>query len=435
MARAVRTFTLTDLGCKVNQVDGQIMRERLADLGWREVPSREPADLAIINTCTVTARADEKCRKAVRRAVRRNPQARVIVTGCGVVRSADRFAAIPGVSAVLTRAQMMHVEQFLERGATPDEGDPFTHCIHRFAGHTRGFLRIQDGCESHCAYCIVPLVRGPLRSRPLDAIREEARTLVEAGHRELVLTGIHVGRYGADLSEKLSLADVVAAVLDIRELTRLRLSSIEAPEVTERLLDVAASDARFAPHFHLPLQSGDDTILRAMHRPYTTTGYLRRVELIRSRFDRPAVGSDILIGFPGETEAHFANTLAVCREAGFSRIHIFPFSPRPGTPAAELPERVRGDVIREREGRLKALADDLALSFKRPFVGEIVHPLIEHRRDRRSGRLAGWSARYLRTECEGPDELMGRIVAVRVTDATPEKLIGAPAAGDQALPE
>lgn len=435
MPRAIRTFSLTDLGCKVNQVDGQIMRERLADLGWREAPSREPADLAIINTCTVTSRADEKCRKAVRRAARRNPQARVIVTGCGVVLSAEQFAAIPGVSAVLTRAQMMHVEEYLDRGATPADGDPFRHCIHRFAGHTRGFLRIQDGCESHCAYCIVPLVRGPLRSRPLDAIREEARTLVEAGHRELVLTGIHVGRYGADRSEGVSLADVVEAVLEIRELKRLRLSSIEALEVTERLLDVAASDARFAPHFHLPLQSGDDAILRAMHRPVTAAEYLRRVELIRSRFDRPAIGSDILIGFPGETEAQFAHTLAVCREAAFSRIHIFPFSPRPGTPAAELPDRVRGDAIREREGRLKALADELALSFKRPFVGEVVHPLIEHRRDRRSGRLTGWSARYLRTECDGPDALMGRIAPVRVTEATPDRLIGELDAGDQALPE
>ena len=427
MQNDMPTFALSNHGCKVNQYDGQIMRERMAALGWREVPFRDRADVYVVNTCTVTARADEKGRKEARRAVRRNPGARVIVTGCGAVSDPRRFAAIAGVSAVLTREQMVQVEEFLCQGRTPAPGDAFGRGISRFAGHTRGFLRIQDGCDACCAYCLVPRVRGPSRSRPLRSIREEAQRLADAGHIEIVLTGIHVGRYRAPAGDGAALADVARAVLETPEVQRLRISSIEALEVSGALLELAAGEPRFCPYFHLPLQSGDDATLSAMRREYTSGAYLERVGKIRAQLERPSIGTDVMVGFPGETETRFARTLAVCRAAGFSRIHIFPFSLRPGTPAAALPDRIPAPVIRERVARLKALADELALDYKRQFLGATVRPLVEHRRDRVSGRLAGWSARYLRTEFEGGDELMGRIVPVRVRQATARRLLGAAA--------
>jgi len=423
-----RTFAIRTVGCKVNQYDGQVMREHMAGLGWRERPFGERADLYIINTCTVTARADEKCRKIIRRAVRRNQDARVIVTGCGAVHARSAFASIAGVSAVLTREQMVHVEEFLATGGAPKPGDVFARGISRFAGHTRAFLKIQDGCESYCAYCIVPLVRGRLRSRPLDEVRREAERLVAAGHQEVVLSGIHIGRY--DPGGGRGLADAVREILETPGLRRLRVSSIEAMEVTEALLETAASDERFCPHFHLPLQSGDDGILAAMRRGYTAGQFLKRVDMIRRRLDRPSITTDVMVGFPGESEAQFRNTLAVCRAAGFSRIHIFPFSPRPGTAAAGMAGRVAASVIHERESALRTLAAELAVEYKRSFLGETVLPLVEHRRDRESGRLAGWSPRYLRVEFDGPDALMGRVVSVRVRAATPDKVLGEAHSGE-----
>ena len=424
----VSTFAIRTVGCKVNQYDGQVIREHMAQLGWRERPIGERADVYIINTCTVTARADEKCRKAIRRAIRRNQDARVIVTGCGAVRAPTAFASIAGVSAVLTREQMVHVEEFLATGSAPKPGDIFARGISRFADHTRAFLKIQDGCDAHCAYCIVPLVRGRPRSRSLDEVRREAERLVAAGHVEIVLTGIHVGRY--DPGGGIVLADAVRETLKTAGLHRLRISSIEATEVTEALLDTGVSDERFCPHFHLPLQSGDDDILATMRRSYTAARFLNRIDTIRRRFPRPSISTDIMVGFPGETEAQFRNTLAVCRAAGFSRIHIFPFSPRPGTPAAEMADRIRAPVIHERESALRTLAAELALGYKRSFLGETVLPLVEHRRERESGRLAGWSPRYLRVEFDGPDALMGRIVPVRVQAAMPDKVLGEAHAGE-----
>lgn len=422
MPQPGETFALLDVGCKVNQYDGQVMREHLRKLGWREVSFREPADLYVINTCTVTARADEKCRKEVQRAIRRNPGARVIVTGCGAVRGGDIFAAIPGVSAVFSREQMARVDEFLATGAAPEPGDIFACGISRFAGHTRAFLKLQDGCDAHCAYCIVPYVRGRERSRPLQDVREEAGRLVAAGHIEIVLTGIHVGRYHSEDGN--CLADAARKLLELPGLQRLRVSSLEAMEVSDALLDIAAADGRFCPHFHLPLQSGDDNVLAAMRRTYTVAEFLGKVKTIRERFNRPALTTDVMIGFPGETDAQFEQTLEVCRQAGFSRIHVFPYSPRKGTPAAAMRAQVARAVIRERTARMEQLAAELALNYKQMFLGEMVLPLVEHRCGRGPGLLTGWTPRYLRVEFAGPDALRGTIAGVRVKEVTPKKVAG-----------
>ncbi len=420
----MNTFAITTLGCKVNQYDGQAMCERMTALGWRELGFGETAQVTIVNTCTVTATADEKCRKIVRRAVRANPVGRVIVTGCAATTSPERLRRIKGVTAVLTLEQMVRVGEFLETGIEPASGRALDLGISAFSGHTRAFLKIQDGCASGCSYCIVPLARGPLRSRALHDIEREAERLVDAGHAEVVLTGIHLGHYGRDLGSKPRLCDAVRAVLAARGLQRLRLSSIEAVEVDDKLLDLAASDDRFCPHFHLPLQSGDDHVLAAMRRGYTVSEFLRVIDKVRERFELPALTTDVMVGFPGETEAQFENTLRVCREAGFSRIHIFPFSPRPGTTAVDMPGRVAGDLIRRRGSRLKSLADELALDFKRRLVGRTVVPLVEHRRDRATGLLTGLTERYQKVIFDGPDSLKGKLVPVIVQKLCGHRLHG-----------
>ena len=423
MGSETRTFALSTFGCKVNQYEGQAIRELMTDLGWREVPFRAVAALYIVNTCTVTSRADEKCRKAVRRAIRSNPAARVIVTGCAARTSPEQFRRISGVSAVLTREQMVHVGRFLENGDIPPAGSVFGLRIRRFSGHTRAFLKIQDGCEAHCSYCIVPRARGPVRSRPLEDIREEAERLVASGHVEVVLAGIHLGHYGRDMNRRVGLFDAVREVLAIRGLQRLRLSSIEVGELGDDLLSLGASDDRLCPHFHLPLQSGDEEVLAAMGRRYTAAEFLGTVERIRRRLHHPSLTTDVMVGFPRETDAQFDHTLDVCRQAGFSRIHIFPFSPRAGTRAADFANPVPTDIVRQREEKLKAVASELALAYKRLFLGRTVRPLVEHRRDRDTGLLAGWTERYLRVAFPGPDSLMGRIVPVRAAQASADRIL------------
>ena len=420
------TFVLQTIGCKINQYDGQVLRERLHDLGWRETAPGETADVCVVNTCTVTRRADEKCRKRVRRLLRKHPGACMIVTGCGATVSPEQFQAIPGVSAVLTREQTVHFAQFLsEDRVPPSSGDIFDRGIAGFAGHSRGFMKIQDGCSARCAYCIVPDARGAPRSRHLDDVRREAERLVDAGFVEIVLAGIHLGQYGLDLDGSMTLADAARAVLDLEGVKRLRLSSLDPAEVTEDLLEIAAEHTeRFCPHFHLPLQSGDDEVLARMNRRYTAGEFLATLDRIRERLDNPSFTTDVMVGFPGETDAAFANTLAVCRRAKFSRIHIFPFSARAGTPAATMPDQVRSDILRERAHTLQEVVEALALAYKEPFIGADASPLTESRRDKETGLLTGWTPRYMRVLYDGPDEVMGRIVRVRVTGATPRALRG-----------
>jgi len=417
-----RTFKIVSLGCKVNQYDGQAIRERFEKLGLTPVERGGNADVVVVNTCTVTARAEAKSRKEIRRMIRRHPRSQVVVTGCGVEVNADRFLEIAGVDRALTKSQMTC---FRPDAPTAElgGGDILDLGIASFEGHTRAFLRIQEGCDAFCSYCIVPHARGRSRSRGLSDIAEEAKRLVDRGHREIVLTGIHLGAYGKDLGDA-DLCDAMRAALDVEGLQRLRLSSIEAMEVSERILDLAAEDTRVCPHFHLPLQSGADEVLRAMNRRYTAREFLEVVERIRHRLSRPAITTDVMVGFPRETEEHFEKTLRLCREARFSRMHVFPFSPRPGVPAAEIQPRVPKEAIAERERRALELARSLALEYKQSFVGQVVKPLVESRRDRETGLLTGLTERYLTVRLEGPDCLMNSIVPVRVANADPDRLRG-----------
>ncbi|HPD17182.1 MAG TPA: tRNA (N(6)-L-threonylcarbamoyladenosine(37)-C(2))-methylthiotransferase MtaB [Planctomycetota bacterium] len=407
-------------GCKVNQYDSQAMRETLAQVGCSEVPAAAEADLYVVNTCCVTAESHRKGLQAIRRIARARPAARIIVTGCSAETHAERLRDLPGVVCVVGNQGKARLADVLaEHGLWPKPaGAAEWPAITRFAGHSRAFVKVEDGCNDFCSYCIVPHVRGRVRSRPPDDVAAEVARLVANGYLEVVLTGIHLGAYGLDWGDEPALASLVRRVLATPGLRRLRLSSLELREVSGELIELVAASPRLCPHFHIPLQSGDDQVLRAMNRRYTAADFLRRLDAIRSRIAEPALTTDVIVGFPGETDEQFRQTLAVCRQAAFSRVHIFPYSDRPGTAAATMPGKRPPAVLRARRDEMKALAADLMAAYHRRFVGRTVEPLVESERDPRTGLLVGYTERYVRTLFPGPDALCGTLVAVRAVAAT-----------------
>ena len=399
-------------GCKANQYDSQLLREALLRRGLRE--EERAADLVVVNTCTVTAEAGRKARSLVRRLARENPRARIAVTGCLAESEPEVLRALPGVAWVLGNGEAKRPVHFLSQlgfESDPEElGIPSG--ISAFAGHTRAFVKIQDGCDKACAFCIIPRTRGRSRSRPIEELAREVSGLVENGFVEIVLCGIHIGHWGLDLG--LSLADLLERLVALEPRSsagqpleyRLRLSSIEATEVGERIVALLAErPERLAPHLHMPMQSGDDGVLARMNRWYDAREYLAAAERIAARLDRPAFTADILVGFPGESDAAFENTLGVARAMGFARVHVFPFSPRPGTAAADLDHPIAPALVRERRARLSELGHELALAYRRSLDGARERVVLEG--------LAGLCGRYQRVRVD-PEELDGLPPAVDV---------------------
>ncbi|HYO23957.1 MAG TPA: tRNA (N(6)-L-threonylcarbamoyladenosine(37)-C(2))-methylthiotransferase MtaB [Lacipirellulaceae bacterium] len=347
----LRTHTL---GCKVNQYETEFLREGLLGIGYTDARDSEPADLCVVNTCTVTAEGDSKSRQVIRRLARENPASKIVVMGCYATRAPEEVAALPNVTEVLTDKR--ELGDLLGRFGVTDVPTG----ISGFGRRHRAYVKVQDGCLLRCSFCIIPHVRPALASRPVPHILDEARRLVDGGYREIVLTGIHLGHYGVDFNLRAAkehwtrLSHLVSAIAELPGDFRVRLSSIEATEVTRELIDVmAANPQRICPHLHISMQSGSDSVLRRMRRRWGSRRFLDRCDLLRTRLDRPAITTDVIVGFPGETDAEFAETVAVCRQAGFSKIHIFPFSARRGTPAATLPAQLPKQLKHE---RVKALA-------------------------------------------------------------------------------
>lgn len=404
------TFALVTFGCKVNQYEGQALREELLRRGYGEVRPEEGADLYVVNTCTVTETAYKEAEKLVRRIGRRG--ARVAVTGCAADSHRAAFLGLPGVRGVVAHAEKHRLTEFLDdrrETTAPSEKDRdiFGLRVSRFDGHTRAFLKVEDGCDLCCSFCILPKVRGGPVSRPLSQAVDEAKRLVDHGHKEIVLTGVHLGAYGKDLAGRSMIPDLVEALLKL-PVARIRLSSLEANEIDDRLIDLmAAQPRRVCPHLHLPLQSGDDAILRAMRRRYNARQFLAACERVAARVPDPSFTTDILLGFPGETEEQFERSIDVCRRVGMSRIHLFPYSPRSGTDAARLADDVPREVKKRRLRRLEAVASELTQRFCERFVGREVDVLVE--------RDDGYTERYLKARIDGRpnDFLRARVVETR----------------------
>lgn len=400
-----QNFYICTLGCKTNQYESQGMREALLAAGLTEVRPGGRTAVAVINTCAVTARAEASSRRHLRKALRLAES--VVLTGCAVDLCRPWTLNLPPRVILIGNREKWRVAEIFALGNAPAPQGDFPFSVRGFAHHRRAFVKIQDGCAGGCSYCVIPAARGIPRSRPLAKILEEGRRLIADGYRELVLTGINIGAYRGCQGE--SLAEVVQGLAALPGIYRLRLGSVE-PHLVDDALLASMKHPAVCPHLHLPLQSGDDTILGAMRRPYDANAFLRTVERIRRALDRPAITTDVIVGFPGEGEREFANTMAVCEAARFSRLHVFLFSPRPGTAAALLPRSEPQARIAERKRRLLALAEKAAEVFASQWLECEVEVYVE---SRRNGVGRGYTDRYVRVAFPCPPGSIGNIARVR----------------------
>ena len=451
----LRTVTL---GCKVNQYETEYVREGLLGIGYEDAQEGDAAELCIVNTCTVTNEGDAKSRQTIRRLARRNPGAKIVVMGCYATRAPQEVGALPGVSQVITDKR--ELPDLLGRFGVTD----IPTGISGFGRRHRAYVKVQDGCMLRCSFCIIPYVRPELSSRPLDHILDEVRRLVDRGYREVVLTGIHLGHYGVDWNRKLllplpagegggegdspisnrkgtltpnpspkgrgemiRLSHLVRQIAELPGDFRVRLSSIEATEVTRELVEVMADHGdKIAPHLHISMQSGSDSVLRRMRRRWGSRRFIDRCRLVQERLDRPAITTDIIVGFPGETDAEFQETVAVSREVGFSKIHIFPFSARRGTPAATMEGQVPPQVQQERCRELATVEAELRQQYYRSLLNRRLRVLVESPEAETAhwgARWSGTSCRYATVEFAASAENEGRFVNVVASDVTADRII------------
>ncbi|MDI6821465.1 MAG: tRNA (N(6)-L-threonylcarbamoyladenosine(37)-C(2))-methylthiotransferase MtaB [Actinomycetota bacterium] len=397
------------LGCKVNQYETETMIKEFLSRGFELVDFSEEADVYVINTCTVTSTSDRKCRKKIRQAVRRNPSGFVVVTGCYVDRNPIEIWEIPGVDLAVpnrekTRLAQLIVEKLSISGV--ESGEP-----QRL--HTRALVKIQDGCNQFCSYCIVPYVRGTISSRQEEEILNEVEGLIQSGVKEVVVTGIRLGKYGVDLPTETNLVKLLAALARM-PLARIRLSSLEVKEITPELIALMASSPKFCRHLHIPLQSGDNEILRSMNRDYKREEYLQIIREIRENIPEIAITTDVMVGFPGEGEEQFHRTRDLMMEVRFRKTHVFKFSPREETVAASLPNQIPPEVKEKRSAELLDLNRVLAAEFVKEFVGRDLEVLVERIHN---GVLTGLTDNYIRVYFEGPAELKGKLMTVHTLQA------------------
>ncbi|GGK18465.1 threonylcarbamoyladenosine tRNA methylthiotransferase MtaB [Caldalkalibacillus thermarum] len=421
------TVAFHTLGCKVNYYETEAIWQIFKEAGYEKVDFEQVADVYVINTCTVTNTGDRKSRQVIRRAIRRNPDAVICVTGCYAQTSPKEVMAIEGVDIVIGtqgRSKIIdYIEQYrrerepinavgnIMKTRTFEELD-----VPTFSERTRAYLKIQEGCNNFCTFCIIPWARGLLRSRKPENVLNQARKLVASGYKEIVLTGIHTAGYGEDL-EDYSFAQLLWDLEQIEGLERLRISSIEASQITDDVINVLQRSSKICRHLHIPLQAGDDTVLKRMRRKYTTAEFKAKIEEVRQALPNFALTSDVIVGFPGETEEQFMNTYHFIRDLRFAELHVFPYSPRTGTPAARMKDQVDPDVKQERVQRLIALSVQLSKEYASQFEGQILGVIPEQHYEQNPDLLVGYTDNYLRVVFKGDDSLMGQLVKVQIDRA------------------
>ncbi len=413
------------LGCKVNQYETEYVREGLLSAGYVDVADEEIADLCVVNTCTVTSSGDSKSRQAIRQLARYNPGTRIVVMGCYATRAAEEVASLPGVVEVITDKR--ELPELLRRFGVID----IPTGVSGLGQRHRAYVKVQDGCLLRCSFCIIPKVRPNMYSRPLREILTEVQRLVDRGYREVVLTGVHLGHYGVDFNRgkpKKSwtrLSHLLRAVVTLPGDFRVRLSSIEATEVTHELLDVFAEfPQRVCPHLHISMQSGSDAVLRRMNRRWGSERFVDRCRLVQSVLDEPALTTDIIVGFPGETESEFIQTCDVAREIGFSKMHVFPFSARRGTPAATMAGQLPRKVKQRRVRLLSQLETELKTQYIQSLTGRQLQVLVEGRSRTDPKHMTGTSCRYLPVAFAGGEDLISNFCSVIVTSSQQSGAIG-----------
>jgi len=421
------TFSIKTLGCKVNQFESETLEQTLANQGYRPAGGEETADLCIINTCTVTQKASMQSRQAIRQAIRANPGARVLVTGCYAQTEPEAIQSIAGVHDVVGHGDKSRIPEILslaEAGKSARAEEPMflnlrasalpNFPLQRGLSRTRPFLKIQDGCNAFCTYCIVPFARGRSRSLPMESVLDSIRELKADGIHEIVLTGIHLGQYGLDLRPGTCLTDLMAAVESAGLMERIRISSIEPAEVSDELIDRVAGSQVFCHHFHIPLQSGDNDVLKRMNRPYTRELFQNLVRKIHDRIPDAAIGADVLVGFPGESDTAFDQTVSLIETLPIAYLHVFPFSPRKGTPAYSFADQIPHSIVKTRCSVLRALGKAKKKSFYRSHIGKEVEILIEGKRDDATGHLKGITSNYIPVMVEDQDHLRNTLAMARI---------------------
>lgn len=424
------------LGCKVNQADTASMENLFLRSGHQLVSFDGEADVYIINTCVVTNTGQRKSRQTIHRAIRKNPNALIVVTGCYPQTAAEEVKTIAGVDMIIGNQDRAQIVQLVEERLAHRQTDTLD-AVHKLTASTafeemaagditdktRAFLKIQEGCNQFCTYCIIPYARGPLRSRSLESICTETQRLISAGFKEIVLIGIHLGCYGKENPDGPTLYDAVKTVLDVPGVQRLRLGSLESVEVEPRLLTLMQEDARFCRHLHLPLQSGCDKTLQAMHRPYTTAKFKTLLADIKNMVPDIAITTDVIAGFPGETEADFETTCKFAESCGFSKMHIFPFSARKGTPAEKFAGAVTEAVKKERADILGRIDETMHKAFLQAMVGQTAEVLFEQPAG--EDYFEGLTGNYQRVFVKsGGRNFSGEILPVKITAFDGEKLLG-----------
>ncbi|MFB7301772.1 tRNA (N(6)-L-threonylcarbamoyladenosine(37)-C(2))-methylthiotransferase MtaB [Heyndrickxia sporothermodurans] len=416
------------LGCKVNHYETEAIWQLFKGQGYERVDFESTADVYVINTCTVTNTGDKKSRQVIRRAVRKNPDAVICVTGCYAQTSPAEIMAIPGVDIVVgtqDRVKMLeYIEQFKqERQPINGVGNIMKNRVYEeldvpaFTDRTRASLKIQEGCNNFCTFCIIPWARGLMRSRDPKEVIRQAQQLVDAGYKEIVLTGIHTGGYGQDMKDynlAMLLSDMEAQV---KGLKRIRISSIEASQLTDEVIEVINKSKLIVRHMHIPLQSGSDTVLKRMRRKYTMAEYAERLVKLKKALPGLAVTSDVIVGFPGETEEEFMETYNFIKDHKFSELHVFPYSKRTGTPAARMEDQIDENVKNERVHRLISLSDQLAKEYASRFENEVLEVIPEekYKEDPSSGLYEGYTDNYLKVVFPATEDMVGKLVKVKIT--------------------
>lgn len=414
------------LGCKVNYCDTESLKKLFEDRGYRVTSFDDSAHIYVINTCTVTHLSDRKSRQVIRRAKKRSPHALIVVTGCYAQVSSAELEKIPGVNLVTgNRDRHLMVDRVEEigRDACLNLVEPFMNRepfdnlpLETSQSRTRAFIKIQEGCGQKCSYCVVPFARGPVRSKPVSAVLDEVSRLAEKGYKELVLTGVHLGMYGEDLEDG-SLSTLIRELENIPGIERVRLSSLEPSDFTGELVDTIAASLKVCHHLHIPLQSGSDEILRLMRRPYNRIEYALLIGRLRSLMPALAVSTDIMVGFPGETEENHESSLRFMGGLSFSRVHVFKYSPRPGTEAYDFPNQVNHAVKEKRWRDADNLGKKMAARYRNLFLNQLPKVLIE-KSYKKERCIEGLTEHYLRVRArvkENPDRWVGKIISLKIS--------------------
>jgi len=412
-------FYIKTLGCKVNQYESQMIRENFLKAGYTEAENSDEVDVCVVNTCTVTSASDSKSLKSIRSGLRRKDKC-VIATGCMIDSSDLDLHKLKGVDFIIKNRDKYNIPYIIKGQGTMGKGQGGG--IAGFEGHARAFVKVQDGCDNRCAYCKVSIVRGRSRSRPSEEVLRECKVLIGNGYKEIVLTGICLGAYGRDISKDTDLSKLIKELCKIKGDWRLRLSSIEPKDVTDGLILQIKSEEKLCKHLHIPFQSGDDEILKKMTRPYTADDYRGIVNKLREAIPDIAISTDIMVGFPGEKEANFQNTMGFIKEIRPMRLHTFGFSKRPGTPAYNYKDNVSAAIKKKREHTLMDIVKVFTGEFEAMFIGKNATVLIEDKRDK-YGFLQGYTDRYIKVSIDGPSSAKSRLLTCQLT-LTNQKVYG-----------